>query len=105
MQSLVSVIMPAYNAEEYIGEAISSILSQTYEKLELIVVEDCSTDNTIGQIDKYRDDNRIVVIKNPVNKGISYSTNTGIGTAKGKYIALLDDDDMAAVNRIELQVD
>lgn len=104
MQPLVSVIMPAYNAEEYIGEAIASILSQTYEKLELIIVEDCSTDDTIEQIKKYRNDNRIVVIKNQINKGISYSTNAGIELAKGKYIALLDDDDMAAVNRIELQV-
>lgn len=104
MQPLVSVIMPAYNAEKYIGEAIESVLSQTYDNLELIIVEDCSTDDTFAQIEKYGDD-RITVIKNPVNRGISYSTNAGIEAAKGKYIALSDDDDVAVINRLELQVD
>lgn len=103
MQPLVSVIMPAYNAGKYIGEAIESIIEQTYRQIELIIVEDCSTDDTLKQIEKYKDE-RITVVPNCENRGVSCSTNRGMALAKGKYIALLDDDDVAALNRIEKQV-
>lgn len=103
MQPLVSIIMPAYNAERYIGKAIESILLQTYSNIELIIIEDCSIDNTYEHIKQYND-KRIILVKNSVNKGIAFSTNRGIEISKGKYVALLDDDDMAVVNRIELQV-
>ena len=102
MQPLVSVIMPAYNAERYIGEAIESVLSQTYTNIELIIVEDCSTDGTLDVIRRYEDD-RIILERNPVNRGIAFSTNRGIEISGGKYIALLDDDDVATADRIELQ--
>lgn len=103
MGPLVSVIMPAYNAEKFIGEAISSIVKQTYENFELIIVEDASTDNTLAEIKKFKDQ-RIKLLCNEKNKGISYSTNRGIELSQGKYIALLDDDDIAELDRLRLQV-
>lgn len=103
MNPLVSVIMPAYNGEKYIGDAIESILNQTYENLELIIVEDKSTDSTLDVIQKYKDP-RIFIQLNSENKGIAFSTNLGIKISKGKYIALLDDDDIALKRRLEWQV-
>lgn len=100
---LVSIIMPAYNAERYISEAIKSIIQQIYTNWELIIIEDCSTDKTYDEIMKHTD-NRITVIRNQENKGIAYSTNIGLDRSKGKYIALLDDDDLALNNRLEVQV-
>lgn len=99
---LVSVIMPAYNGEKYIGAAIESILNQTYENFELVIVEDKSTDNTLDVIRKYKD-SRISLYLNSCNRGIAYSTNLGIARSKGEYIALLDDDDLAAERRLEWQ--
>lgn len=104
MEPLVSVIMPAYNAEKYIAEAIQSVLNQTYKQLELVIVEDCSQDSTLKVIQSYHD-TRIVLLRNEVNKGISFSTNRGLDAARGKYIALLDDDDVAMPERLQLQVD
>jgi glycosyltransferase involved in cell wall biosynthesis len=101
---LVSVVMPAYNAERYISKAIESILNQTYSVLELIIVEDCSTDNTLREILKFSD-NRIRLLKNDVNRGIAYSTNRAIKESRGKYIALMDDDDVASIYRLSLTVD
>ena len=104
MEPLVSVVMPAYNGEKYISESIESILNQTYHNFELIIIDDKSTDNTLHTIQKYTD-KRIHLYKNICNKGIAYSTNLGIDNSKGKYIALLDDDDIALKKRLELQVD
>ncbi len=101
---LVSVIMPSYNSEKYIGEAIDSILNQTYNNLELIIVDDCSSDNTIHEIESRTADSRLLLYRNPENMGIAYTTNYGIEKANGEFIALLDDDDIAFPNRIELQV-
>ena len=101
--SLVSVIMPAYNAEKYIGKAIESILNQTYDNLELIIIDDNSEDNTVNVIQAYSS-KKIRFFKNEINMGISYSTNFGIKQAAGKYIALQDDDDISEIDRIEKQV-
>lgn len=104
MQPLVSVVMPAYNAEQYIGLAIESILNQTYNNFELIIVEDCSTDNTFQIVQNYKDI-RIKLLKNNFNRGIAFSTNKGLELSGGKYIALLDDDDIAVKERLALQVE
>ena len=104
MKPLVSVIMPSYNAEKYIGEAIESILCQTYDNWELIIIEDCSTDNTLDTIKRYKEQ-RIKLFTNKYNMGIADTTNKGIRESKGKYIALLDDDDLAERDRLRLQVD
>lgn len=103
MNPLVSVIMPAYNGKKYISEAIESILNQTYDNLELVIVEDKSTDNTLNIIQSYQD-SRIRLYLNAQNRGIAYSTNLAISKSSGKYIALLDDDDIALERRLEWQV-
>ena len=99
----VSVIMPAYNSEKYIGEAIESVIAQTYKNWELIIVNDGSKDATSEVVKKY-DDKRIVFVDNAENQGFLYSLNYAISIAKGEYIARLDDDDVACSDRFELQV-
>lgn len=103
-KGLVSVLMPAYNAEQYIGKAIQSILQQSYSNFELIIVEDCSTDCTLDAI-KQISDPRIKLYTNDKNRGIAYSTNRCIKESRGEYLALLDDDDVAMPRRLELTVD
>lgn len=103
VEGLVSVIMPVFNAEKYIKKAIDSILNQTYSFLELIIVEDCSTDSTQKVIEAYND-SRIKKIFNERNHGISYSTNRAITESKGEYLAIMDDDDIATLDRLEKSV-
>lgn len=100
---LVSVVMPSYNCEKYIGEAIESVLNQTYKNWELIIIEDGSADNSLEIIQNYRD-KRIKLLCNELNRGIADATNRGIKESAGRYVALLDDDDIAEKNRLELQV-
>ncbi len=100
---LVSVVIPTYNREETLPLAIDSALAQTYENLEIIVVDDCSTDGTMELIKtKYAED--IQLIQHTENRGGSAARNTGINAASGKYIALLDSDDEWAPQKIEKQV-
>lgn len=99
----VSVIMPAYNGEKFIGEAIQSIIDQTHTCWELFVIDDCSTDRTVEIIKTFNDD-RIHFIQNPKNMGIAYNTNLGIEKSSGKYVALLDDDDVSLKDRFKIQV-
>lgn len=103
-KKIVSVIMPAYNAEKYISEAMESVLSQTYPHLELIIINDASTDNTKNVVKKSIDE-RVIFLSNDENKGIAESTNRAIAVAKGEYICFLDDDDVTSRNRIEIQVE
>ncbi|HJA31264.1 MAG TPA: glycosyltransferase [Candidatus Eisenbergiella pullicola] len=102
----VSVIMPAYNGEKYIAKAIESILQQTYEDFELIIIDDCGGDDSIAIAETYKKtDGRIRIIHNPCNKGIAYSRNVGLDVCKGKYVAIMDDDDYAFECRLEKQVE
>lgn len=100
---MVSVIMCAYNSEAFISETIDSILEQTYQNLELIIVDDGSTDMTEKIILSYND-KRINYIKNQANKGIFWSANIGLKNSRGKYIARIDSDDIAHKMRLEEQV-
>ena len=100
----VSVIMPAYNGEKFIREAIQSIIDQTHTCWELFVIDDCSQDRTVEIIKEFNDE-RIHFIQNTKNMGIAYNTNLGIEKSSGKYIALLDDDDISMKDRLEIQVD
>lgn len=102
-QPLVSVIIPVYNAEKYIRESISSIVNQTYKNLEIIVIDDKSSDNSIKLVEEFID-NRIVLIKNDVNLKQPKTRNKGLKIAKGKYIANMDSDDISDLHRIEKQV-
>lgn len=100
---MISVIITVLNGEEYIKFAIESILSQSYEKFELIIVNDGSVDRTDEFISSY-DDKRIKYIKNETNQGQSYSRNLAIKMSKGKYIAIMDADDIAHPERLEAQL-
>jgi len=100
----VSIIVPAYNCEKYINDAIESILIQTYEDLEIIIVNDGSTDNTAKIIDNLAQvDSRIKVISQS-NKGAGAARNKAISVAKGEFIAFLDSDDIMLEKRIQEQV-
>jgi glycosyltransferase involved in cell wall biosynthesis len=99
---LVSVIIPAYNAEKYILECINSVLLQTYKNLEVIVVNDGSTDQTTNLLNKLID--KRLVILNQENRGCSHAKNTGLKRAKGAFIQYLDADDVLSEDKIEIQV-
>ena len=100
----ISVVMTAYNTEKYIKEAIESILNQTFKNFEFIIVDDGSTDNTRLIIEEYaKKDGRIKVIYNETNLGIVFSSNKAIKIAKGKYIAIMDSDDISKASRLEQQ--
>lgn len=102
---IISVIMPCYNRQEYVADAIESILNQTYTNFEFIIIDDCSTDNTYEIIKKYAEiDKRIIALQNEENKGIVYTLNRGFGLARGKYIARMDDDDISLPQRFEKQI-
>ncbi|MBR4570580.1 MAG: glycosyltransferase family 2 protein, partial [Candidatus Riflebacteria bacterium] len=93
---MVSVIIPAYNVEKYIGECLDSIIFQTYKNIEIIVVNDGSKDNTLSIIRDYsKKDNRIIIIDKQ-NTGVSDTRNCGINKAKGVYIVFVDGDDYLA---------
>lgn len=103
-EKLVSIIMPAYNTEEYIRQSIDSIINQTYQNFEFIIVDDGSTDNTSSIIMDYaKVDNRIIVVRRK-NRGIVQSLNDAIHLSRGEYIARMDSDDIANKERIEKQV-
>ena len=105
MCDLVSVIMPSYNTAKYISESIESVLKQTYTNWELIIVDDCSTDNTDEVIATFLGDDRIRYIKNEKNSGAAVSRNRALREASGKYIAFLDSDDLWAPEKLEKQID
>ena len=104
-QPLVSVIMPAYNAEKYIAEAIQSVISQTYTNWELFVLDDCSTDSTAEIAESFANaDSRIHLIRNPQNIGVARTRNRGFDLANGEWIALLDSDDVWHSDKLEQQL-
>ena len=100
---MVSVVMPAYNAERFIGQAIESVLEQDV-RLELIVINDASTDGTEEMIQTYLKDERMVYVKNVCNQGVAESRNIGVKRAKGDYIAFLDADDWWERGKLGKQV-
>lgn len=104
MAGLVSIIMPSYNTAEYIAESIQSVLEQSYTDWELIVVDDCSTDNTDEVIKPYLTDGRIKYFKNGKNSGAAVSRNHALREAKGKWIAFLDSDDLWMPDKLEKQI-
>lgn len=103
IQPLISVVLPVYNVEKYIGEAMDSILNQTIQDFEILIIDDCSTDNTILVAEAYND-NRIKIIRKERNLGLIHSLNLGFSIAKGKYIARMDGDDVSIPERFTAQV-
>jgi glycosyltransferase involved in cell wall biosynthesis len=99
---IFSVVMPAYNAERYVGEAIESVLAQTLPSWELLVVDDCSTDRTLEVCNSYRDP-RIRVFTTPENLNAAGARNLALEHAQGEFVAFLDSDDVAVPDRLERQ--
>jgi teichuronic acid biosynthesis glycosyltransferase TuaG len=105
MEPLVSIITPNYNSEKFITECIDSVRNQTYKKWELIIIDDCSTDNSVSIIKKLQaTDARIKLIKLNKNSGPAVARNKGIEEAKGTYIAFLDSDDFWLPQKLKVQV-
>ncbi len=105
MNPLVSVVMPAYNAEKFIEETVKSVQAQTVSDFELIIIDDCSTDKTFDVITRLAfKDNRIKVVKGEKNMGVAHVRNKGLSLAKGKYVALLDSDDIWLPEKLERQI-
>ncbi len=103
-EALVSIVMPAYNCEKYVVEAINSILAQTYRNWELLVLDDGSKDNTLRIIEEFsQNDSRIKALPNGKNMGVSATRNRGIELASGEWIAFLDSDDMWEPEKLEKQ--
>ncbi|MES2625860.1 MAG: glycosyltransferase family A protein [Pseudomonadota bacterium] len=103
--NLVSIIMPAYNAELYIALAIESILGQTYQQWELLVVNDASSDRTQNIVEELqKKDARIFLLTNKTNSGIADSRNLALRNAKGRFIAFLDSDDLWLPEKLSTQV-
>ena len=102
---MISVITPVYNAEEFLKETIDSVLSQTYENLEYILVDDCSSDNSPEIIKHYTEtDSRVKYIKLKENSGAAVARNTGLENAAGRYIAFIDSDDVWYEDKLEKQI-
>ncbi len=96
---LVSIIIPSFNREKTIGDTIESLINQTYSNIEIIIVDDCSTDNTAAVVKKYND-SRIVYYILDENKKACFARNYGFEKSKGEYIALMDSDDVCHPDRI-----
>jgi glycosyltransferase involved in cell wall biosynthesis len=92
MEVYFSVVIPLYNKEAYVAQTLNSVLNQTYQNFEVIIVNDCSTDNSLSVVEKI-DDSKFKIINHNKNKGLSASRNTGINAATHPYIAFLDADD------------
>ena len=102
---LVSVVMPAYNAEKYIGEAIRSVRSQTYTNWILLVIDDCSTDHTVDIVQGFvNTDDRIRLFRNDRNLGAAKTRNRGLDLSEGEWVALLDSDDVWHSDKLEKQL-
>lgn len=104
MCELVSIIMPSYNTGAFIKKTIQSVVNQSYKNWELIIVDDCSTDNTDESVLPFLNDRRIRYIKNEKNSGAAVSRNRALKEAKGKWIAFLDSDDLWAPEKLEKQI-
>lgn len=103
-ESLVSIIVPVYNAEKFIKDTIQTVKNQTYQNWELILVDDFSTDNSVDIINKNIEE-RIKLVKLEKNSGAAICRNKGVEKAKGRYIAFLDSDDLWRKEKLEKQLE
>ena len=104
MENKISVVIPTYNREKLVVRSVKSVLKQTYKNIEVIVVDDCSTDNTEAKIKKIND-KRLKYIRLDKNSGACVARNTGIDNATGKYVAFQDSDDVFDKDKLEKQLD
>lgn len=103
VDGLVSIIMPSWNTERFISETIQSVINQTYKNWELIIVDDCSTDNTDAVVASFKDD-RIKYLHNDKNSGAALTRNKAMREARGEWIAFLDSDDLWTPDKLDKQV-
>ena len=104
-EPLVSIITPVYNAERFLSDTIKSVQNQTYKNWEILLIDDCSKDNSAQIIKEFlKYDNRIKYIKLKKNSGASVSRNEGIRNAKGRFIAFVDSDDVWKPEKLEIQI-
>lgn len=104
MYDLVSIIMPSYNTAQYIADSIRSVQAQTYKNWELLIVDDCSSDNSDDVVAPFLSDARIRYLKNEVNGGAAVSRNYALREARGRWIAFLDSDDLWHPEKLERQI-
>lgn len=104
MSDLVSIIMPSYNTSKFIVKTIESVQAQTYSNWELLIVDDCSTDNTDEIVKPFLLDHRIHYLKNEKNSGAALSRNRALRNAKGRWIAFLDSDDLWKPEKLDKQI-
>jgi glycosyltransferase involved in cell wall biosynthesis len=100
----ISLVCPSYNHGKFISFFLDSVLGQTYENFELIIIDDKSSDNTIAEIEKYKD-SRIKLFQNPFNSGINAGLNKAISEAIGEYVVFIASDDVLELNFLEVMVD
>ena len=100
---LVTVLMPVFNGEKYLGDAIDSILNQTFRDFEFLIIDDGSIDSSVEIIRTYHD-SRIRLVKNTANIGMAASLNSGLALSKGEYVARMDQDDISLPQRLACQV-
>lgn len=102
---LISIITPSYNSESFISQTIDSVIRQTYTNWELLITDDCSTDNTIEIVESYiKNDSRIKLFKLEKNSGAGIARNFSINKAQGSYIAFLDSDDLWHIDKLAIQI-
>jgi len=104
LDDLVSIIMPSYNTANYIAESIKSVLAQTYHNWELIIIDDCSNDNTDEIVARFLLDERVKYVKNTRNRGAAITRNRALKMAKGRWIAFLDSDDLWTKDKLQKQI-
>lgn len=97
----VSIVTTAYNIENYIDDCLQSLLAQTHKDIEVVLVDDCSTDTTMSIVAKYEHDKRLVIVHHEENKGAGWARRTGIANATGEYVITVDGDDWLAPDFIE----
>ena len=105
-ENLVSIITPCHNASKFVAETIESVLSQTYSEWEMLIVDDCSTDNSVEIVQSFSEqDSRIKLLKLEKNSGAAVARNCGIKEARGRYIAFIDSDDIWLDNKLQQEMD
>lgn len=100
VRGLVSVIIPTFNSSAYIAETLASVLSQTYAEIEVIVVDDASSDRTVDAVKAFADQ-RIKLVRHGRNRGPGAARNTGMAAAQGRWVAFVDSDDQMKADRVE----
>lgn len=104
VDGLVSIIMPSWNTAKFIAESIKCVIDQTYQNWELLIVDDCSTDNTDDVVEPFLKDARIIYIHNEKNSGAALTRNKAMREAQGEWIAFLDSDDLWMPGKLERQI-